>query len=361
MRARYHDGRTAASHDVEVAVTGESLTFPFQGETHAWPLADLEIERLGDRLRLSRRPSPARLSVDAKEWQAAAPGRGEAIESAGRRREWRLVGALAAGAAAVAAVVFVGVPLASGPLARATPVTFERQMGQSFEGQLNLAFPRCTGRQGQEALHAFGNRLKLGAATPFDLRVQAVEAPMANAFALPGGAIMVTDDLIDMADTPDELAAVLAHEAAHVERRHVMQAVWRSLGLGLILDAVVGGGTGAGQQAVLLAGSFTDLRYSREAEREADARGQAILQKIGLSSEGMAPFFRKLAGKGEGKEAAMVKELISSHPDTLRRARLSEARARPGHAAFAADEWAAIKETCEGDPRRRLAPKVLRR
>jgi beta-barrel assembly-enhancing protease len=361
MRARFHDGRTARAHEVEAAVSRDGLRFAFEGEAHHWPLADVEAERVGERVRLSRRRDPARLTVDAAEWRAATASAGEGIERHGRRREWRLIGGLVAGAAFVAFVVFVGVPLASGPLARATPVGFERQMGNNFESQLAVAFPRCTGRDGQDALYVFGDSLEDGAATPFNLRVQAVEAPMVNAFALPGGAIMVTDDLIDMAETPDELAAVIAHEAAHVEQRHVMQAVWRSLGLGLILDAVVGGGTGAGQQAVLLAGSFTDLRYSRDAEQEADARGQAILSKIGLSSQGMAPFFRRLAGKGEGKEAQMVKELISSHPDTQRRAKLSQARAKPGRAAFSAEDWKAIKQVCAKDPRRRFVPKVLQK
>jgi beta-barrel assembly-enhancing protease len=341
VRARYHDGRTARAHEVEVSVAPDGVRFGFEGETHHWPLAAIEVERLGERVRLGRPRDPARLTLDAA--------------------QWRLVGVLAGAAAVVALVVFVGIPLASKPLAEATPVSFERDMGDNFERQLMVAFPRCTGRDGQDALYVFGDSLEDGASTPFNLRVQAVEAPMANAFALPGGAILVTDDLIEMADTPDELAAVIAHEAAHVEQRHVMQAVWRSLGLGLILDAVVGGGAGAGQQAVLLMGSFADLRYSREAEQEADARGQAILAKLGLSSQGMAPFFRKIAAKGEGREAAMVKELVSSHPDSERRARLSEARARPGRVAFSPEDWSAIKQVCEEDPRRRFVPKILTR
>jgi Zn-dependent protease with chaperone function len=74
---------------------------------------------------------------------------------------------------------------------------------------------------------------------------------------------MVTDRLIALAASPDELSAVIAHEAAHVEKRHVMQSVWRSFGFGVLLDAVVGGGTGAGQQAVLLIGSSTNLARPR--------------------------------------------------------------------------------------------------
>ncbi len=111
---------------------------------------------------------------------------------------------------------------------------------------------------------------------------------------------------------------------------------------------------------MLLLGSFTSLRYTREAEAQADARGQALLQAAGLSSQGMAPFFERLVGKREGAEAKMVKELISSHPDTLRRARLSRRRARPGAVAFTAADWAAIKAVCRNDPKRRLIPRLGR-
>lgn len=353
---RFHDGRTAAAHLVEVTAADGALSFSAAGELFTWPLAELKVEELGDRARLAVPGDAARLILSIADWRALSPSRS--------RRRWgrgelRLVIALTSAAMAVGAVVFIGVPVASGPLARATPRAYEQRMGESFEAQIGLAFKPCTGAAGQQALQRLVGRLEQVSDTPFELRARAVQAPMVNAFALPGGAILVTDDLIEMAETPDELAAVLAHEAAHVERRHVMQAVWRSLGLGLILDAVVGGGTGAGQQAVLLAGSITDLRYSREAELEADARGQALLKTAGLSSAGMGPFFRRLAetGKGEGPEAAAVRELISTHPDTTRRAALSDARAAAGPPAFSDAEWAALKAACPDEkPRRRLLP-----
>lgn len=354
MEGRFHDGRTTASHAVEVRADDQGLAFETAGEAHAWAFAEIEVEWTGERVRLARPGDPARLLVDRADWERAAPA-----SHRRPKRPWRLVAGLTAAAAVVAGVVFVGVPAASGPLARATPIGFEAQLGESFEAQVGLAFKPCEGQAGQRALQRLVGRLEQASDSPFELRAQVVRAPMANAFALPGGAILVTDDLIEMAQTPDELAAVLAHEAAHVERRHVMQAVWRSLGLGLVLDAVVGGGTGAGQQAVLLAGSVTDLRYSRDAELEADARGQALLQAVGVSSAGMGPFFRRLAAeaKGEGPRATAVRELISTHPDTARRAALSDERAQAGPPAFTAQEWAALKAACPAEkPRRRLLP-----
>lgn len=355
MQGRFHDGRTTAAHLVEVTAVDGALSFKVEDELFTWTLADLDVEELGDRARVAPSGDAARLILSLQDWRALAP----TTSRRWRRRELRLIGGLTAAALAVGGIVFIGVPVASGPLARITPPAYEQRMGESFEAQIRLAFKPCAGAAGQQALQRLAGRLEQVSDSPFRLRAQAVQAPMVNAFALPGGAILVTDDLIEMAETPNELAAVLAHEAAHVERRHVMQAVWRSLGLGLILDAVVGGGTGAGQQAVLLAGSITDLRYSRDAELEADARGQALLKAAGLSSAGMGPFFRRLAetAEGDSPKAAAVRELISTHPDTARRAALSDARAARGAAAFSDAEWAALKAACPAEkPKRRLLP-----
>ena len=346
MDGLFNDGRTARAHPVRVWLEDEALVFQAESERR-WPLEAVRTEVVDDRVRiaLAKEEDPARLSLALADW-VELTGSAWRHHQRVRRRHLGLVAGLVAAAAGITGLVFVGIPAASGPLARHTPPEFERKIGENFEGQLGLGFRACGGKPGNQALATLGHRLARDTGTPFDIRVRAVHAPMVNAFALPGGTIMVTDELIDLAKTPDELAAVIAHETAHVEKRHVMQAVWRSFGFGVLLDAAVGGGTGAGQQAILLMGSATNLRYSREAEAEADAGGQDLLAAQGLSSQGMAPFFRRLIAKSEGANAKAVEELISDHPDTLRRAAMSRARARPGAPAFTPAEWTAIKAAC---------------
>jgi predicted Zn-dependent protease len=355
MEARFHDGRTTRSQPVRIWIEDEVLIFDADGEIR-WPLATVRVEVVDDRVRVAHgTDDPARLSLTLSDWHELtehAVGHHRAV----RRREVRLVAVLAVSAAAIAGLVFVGIPTASGPLARHTPPSLERKIGANLDAQVSLPFRTCGGKDGQAALSRLGQRLGKAADTPFDIRVRAVHAPMVNAFALPGGAVLVTDQLIKLAATPDELSAVIAHETAHVQKRHVMQGVWRSFGFGVLLDAVVGGGSGAGQQAVLLLGSSTNLRYSRAAEAEADLAGEDLLTSQGLSSEGMAPFFQRLVSTSEGKNAEAVKELISDHPDTRRRAEASRARAKPGAAAFTPAEWTAIKATCKDgyDPLKRV-------
>lgn len=346
MSARFYDGQTARPHAAEAEMDGDVLRIRADGREFAWPLKDLSVEIEADQARISnRRDRDARLVLPVGEWTPLAGDQLTDRLKTRRRREWWLIGGLTAAAAGVVLFVTVGVPVLSGPVARATPPSMEMRMGENFNGQVSALFPACDDQAGQAVIARLGDRIAASADTPFDIRVRAVDAPMVNAFALPGGRILITDDLIREAKSPDELSAVIAHEIAHVEQRHVMQAVWRNFGIGMLLDLVVGGGSGAGQQAVILAGQASELSYSRAAEREADARGQALLHADGLSSQGMAPFFERLAGN-EGKldEAA---EFMNTHPDSRRRARDARAAARPGASALSAEEWRAVKSTCE--------------
>lgn len=350
MTIRFLDGRSARALPATVEVADGLVRITSGDTTHDWPFQGLDVVVEGDQARLSHRRDPdARLVMPTADWIRLGGAHGETVVRRKRSIETRLVVGLTAFAVATMAFVFFGVPALSGPLARATPPSFEVGMGRNFDAQMGTLFKTCDGRPGQDALAALGKRIASGADTRFDVRVRAVRAPMLNAFALPGGPILVTDDLIRDAKSPDELSAVIAHEVSHIEKRHVMQAVWRSLGIGLLLDAVVGGGSGAGQQAVLLAGQATDLRYGRAAESEADARGQQLLHKQGLSSKGMATFFARLGGEADrarDDNLSTVTEFASTHPDSVRRARIARAAERPGTVALSPSEWAAVKASC---------------
>lgn len=359
MAARFYDGRTAHPHEAEAALDGDILTIRADGRELAWRLPDLTVQIEADQARVSNRREPdARLVLPVGDWTPLIGDRLADRVKSRRRGELWLVGGLTAAAASVVAFVFIGVPALAGPLARATPVDMELRLGSNFDAQVSAIFPTCDDPRGQAILNDMGDRIAARADTPFDIRVRAVEAPMSNALALPGGPILITDDLIRDARTPDELAAVISHEVAHIEKRHVMQAVWRDLGIGMLLDLVVGGGTGAGQQAVILAGQASDLSYSRGAELEADAGGQALLHAAGLSSRGMAPFFERMArAEGDAGQLGTAAEFMSTHPDSKRRSQAARAAERSGESALSAAEWRIVQATCSSgsdDPVERL-------
>jgi Zn-dependent protease with chaperone function len=150
-----------------------------------------------------------------------------------------------------------------------------------------------------------------------------VDSPEINAFALPGGFVYVNRGLIEAADTQDELAGVLAHEIGHVVARHgADQAVRASLaqtGLGA-LGGLLGQGTSAsiGEMAAQMAATGVFMRFSRQAEREADRLGARMLYDAGLEPKGMVTFFDKLAAL-QKTQPNVVQQFFLSHPSPAER------------------------------------------
>jgi Zn-dependent protease with chaperone function len=156
-----------------------------------------------------------------------------------------------------------------------------------------------------DVVDRIGVRLTAGSAYPFHFHV--VQGPEVNAFALPGGHVVVFTGLLKAADTADEVAGVLAHEASHVEKRHVLRNLIHGLGLRAVVAVALGDLSGGVWDDMV--SELVELSYSRDMELEADLEGLRLLRKSGLSAEGLASFFEKLADQEEPDI-----ELLSSHP-----------------------------------------------
>ncbi|MFW6080023.1 MAG: M48 family metalloprotease [Gemmatimonadota bacterium] len=139
-----------------------------------------------------------------------------------------------------------------------------------------------------------------------------------NAFAAPGGFILVTRGALSLMRSEAELAAVLAHEVAHVDQKHVLDEIRRADVLrsvqdeteltGEVLDRIaeVGGGV-----------LFTGL--SREDEMESDSLGVLYASAMGYRPDGLLDFLRRLRGAERGEQAERMRELMATHPSTTDR------------------------------------------
>ncbi len=160
--------------------------------------------------------------------------------------------------------------------------------------------------------------------SPYDCSITVVRSEDANAFALPGGRIIMLSGLLAECSTGDGVAGVLAHEVAHIEQRHGLKQLLRSLGVIYFTGMVVG----AGFEELETAETITELgallivlQYSRQAETEADAIAILKLRRAQREISGLAKFFENVAAKqGMGKlERALG--WLSSHPVTADRIR----------------------------------------
>ncbi len=136
-----------------------------------------------------------------------------------------------------------------------------------------------------------------------------------NAFAMPGGTIVITDMLIERFPDEDTIAGVLAHEIAHVSEGHVLQQLYRSTGTDL-LGALIFGELGPILDgAASQSKTFLSLAYSREHESEADRIGVTLAAKAGFDPEGLARLFEELDDQGTAQDSSWW----STHPGLAER------------------------------------------
>ena len=136
----------------------------------------------------------------------------------------------------------------------------------------------------------------------------------ANAFALPAGHIIITDQLVQLAENDKQVLAVFAHEAGHVERKHGMRTALSSSILALAMMAISGDVSGLSGVIVTLPTLLIESGYSRNMEREADAFAVTWLRDNDIEPHHLADFLEKLSS-GAGGDS----NFLSTHPSTKER------------------------------------------
>ncbi len=181
----------------------------------------------------------------------------------------------------------------------------EQQLGELAFAQMRPSLKLAEPGTATAAVEAIGKRLT--AESDYHYQFHVAVDPQINAFALPGGQIMVYTGLLKAADSATEVAGVLAHQISHVEKRHALRNLAYALGwraaLGVALSnfsSVIWGD---------LASRLGSLNYSQELETEADMEGLEILRRAGIATNGAETFFAKMAAKGNAPP-----HLLDRHP-----------------------------------------------
>ena len=300
-----------------------------------WPLAEITVSpRLGGTPRTLRRDGAGQIEVaDSPLLEAWFPTRRESrVEAFADWLERRRAAlAVAAVATVLLTIGFVqyGVPVLAERVAGHMPAAVERHLSAEVDAILDrLHFdPSKVPAARQAALRTRFSALVRGEPRADQMRLQFVSAPEIgpNAFALPDGRIYMTDELVELAKSDDELLAVLAHEAGHHVYRHgVRQAIESSsvlVATGLLFGDATGSSIAVALPAVLLTNGF-----SRDHEREADAYATGLLPGRGVSPQAFASILKRLSDHhgGAGDESGPI-GYLSTHPPTPERIRAAEA------------------------------------
>ncbi len=209
------------------------------------------------------------------------------------------------------------VPFAADGAAALIPAEMERAVGkQAFrEFDAIVLEPSQLSIERRERMVSTANELaRIGDIDP----VPAIEfrhAPLIgpNAFAFPGGPILVTDELVEVLEGDATVVAVIAHEMGHVEKRHGLRQALRVGGILLIATLVFGDDGSMLEELSTIAGSLVNLQYSRDFERDADSFAADILIASGRSSEDLATALQTLAQEC-GKPCSKESGWLSTHP-----------------------------------------------
>jgi len=152
--------------------------------------------------------------------------------------------------------------------------------------------------------------------TAYNIRITVVKGETVNAFALPGGRIVVYTALLDAIETYPELAALLAHEFTHVNNKHSTKAIFRKLGSKIFISLLLGKFGSVTSVLVDQADNLKSLTYSRSLEKEADMDGLELLKARKIDTKGFTDLFQHLKNAGPSSSAP---EFLGSHPDIDKR------------------------------------------
>jgi predicted Zn-dependent protease len=150
---------------------------------------------------------------------------------------------------------------------------------------------------------------------PYKFEVTVVKSDVVNAFALPGGYVVVFTGLMKKAETGEEVAGVLGHELNHVLQRHGLERIVKSLGLMAVVSIVLGDQQGLIGLMKQVGVELLTLKFDRAQETEADVTGLRLVARARIDPKGMITFFQKLSEKDEGRL-----EWLSTHPMSQARA-----------------------------------------
>ncbi len=232
------------------------------------------------------------------------------------------------------------------------PVTGERQlsliprqqevaMGEEAAPQFKEEFGgEVTDPQVQNYVRSVGQRVARVAARDLPYEFTAVRDDTPNAFALPGGKIFITAGLLNRLTNEQQLAAVLAHEVAHADIGHNVQALQRQMGVEVLAQAagaVIGGTAGeAAAAATKVVGGMRTLSYSRDAEYEADRYGMIYMERAGYNPWGMVELLTVLYNLSQ-QQGGRLTEMFQTHPLTSNRIERAETQAREDFPRYSRD------------------------
>ena len=321
IEAKYFDGQSSASHQVILFTTErfDELHLRHEnGNSFVWRIGDLNFEQYGNCLEIRNKQFASALLQIKDErflkqfWKAMK--RKNKVDTHRRIAGIgfpKIVGIAIAMLSLIVAAYFYLLPPIAEKSAALLPESFDIYIGDLFMGAFldeNKINPVKTAH-----LEKFAAQINFENTKPLSFSV--VESDEINAFALPNGQIVAYSGILNKMQSSSELAALLAHEAAHVNHRHSTKMLCRNLAGYILISLIFSDVNGAIAILADNAQRLHLLSYSRKFENEADEQGLKILMNNYNDPNGMVRLFDLI----EREEKIAIPKIISTHPITKER------------------------------------------
>jgi Zn-dependent protease with chaperone function len=332
LDTQWFDGQSPRARAVTLRLDSGELVMRVDDGERRYPLTQVRWpERRTHGQRQAELPDGGLIQhADGAEWDAWAQASGLHDSTVvGWMQSWRAtVIALIGSVLFLSAAWLWGVPWLSQTLAHQVPHSLETRIGQQSLQQLDRLFLQPSGlpQQRQDELRerfasVVDSAYPQGDAPRWQLAFHASPVLGPNAFALPGGYIVMTDELVELLrDQPDAITGVLAHELGHVQHRDGLDLMVRASLVSALVGVVLGDASGF---LATVPATLATQAYSRDAERRADAHAARMLHAGGIRPTVMVTFFERMleeANRDEGRGAddegsVSLPIAIASHPD----------------------------------------------
>jgi len=359
---QYFDGDVPIARDVGIMINEAAQTLVLLTASQVvaeWPLADIRkvVDNSGDDmvLRLKGMGTERLLVSDPADVAILRARCPDLPRRAPFARRGRLVFWAASAVASVALMIFVLIPLLADQLADYLPPEGEKALGDTTLEQIRYALdergingvPVCSNPPGLASLDVIETRLRDGTPEAPDITLTVLDHPLINAFALPGGHVVLFDGLIQAAENAEQVTAVLAHEIGHIAARDPTRIAMRSAGsigvLGLLFGDFAGGAV-----VLFLANRIIEADYTQEAEAAADAYAHEMLLAADLSPAAIGDFFEVVAPDGSDTDGTVFQHFLS-HPemgDRVQAARDAVPESAEFEELLSRLEWISLRQIC---------------
>ncbi len=343
-RGQYFDGRIPTHRNVTVSSDTRGVRIKFEdGSGRFWHRADFrlqqDLQQGPVRLEYGEFP-PETLVVGDPEF-----GRNFGKNLTSRNRFFTPLLALLI-VIIFPALIYWGIPSASGLFTRFVPISIEQQIGQYVIDEI---FPNrviCETAAGRQALEKLLARLA-PADSDYEFQLEIIDSGLVNALAFPGGKILIFRGLLEKSRSAEALSGVVAHEMQHVLQRHGTENLLSQTALSGLFKLLVGESNALTETIFQGVKMLSLLKYTRELETEADALALQLLFQAKVDSDEMLAMFRILQ-----KQSPSLPESFSTHPNmSARLKRLEDLIAQnPQYLSepiLSTESWKSLQNICQ--------------